>query len=41
METIKKAFYEAPTVTVIAVQGKGAILNVSGDAPQYVGPEVF
>ena len=41
METIKHDLYEAPTTTVIEVKAKGAILVVSGDAPQYEGPYDF
>ncbi len=41
METIKTELYEAPTTTVIEVKAEGAILVVSGDAPQYDGPEEF
>lgn len=41
METIKHDLYETPTTTVIEVKAEGAILVVSGDAPQYVGPEEF
>lgn len=41
METIEQDLYEAPTTTVIEVKAEGAILVVSGDAPQYVGPEEF
>ena len=41
METIKHDLYEAPTMTVIEVKTKRAILSVSGDAPQYEGPEEF
>ena len=31
----------APTTTVIEVKDEGAILVVSGDAPQYEGPHNF
>jgi hypothetical protein len=41
MGTIKKALYETPTVSVVEVKTEGAILNISGDAPQYEGPEEF
>ena len=41
METIKTELYEAPTTTVIVVKAEGAILVVSGDAPQYDGPYDF
>ena len=41
METIKTELYEAPTTDVIVVKTEGAILGVSGDAPQYEGPEEF
>jgi hypothetical protein len=41
METIKHDLYETPTTTVIEVKTEDAILVVSGDAPQYEGPEVF
>ena len=41
METIKHEKYEAPTTTVIEVKAEGAILVVSGEAPQYEGPEEF
>ena len=41
METIKTELYEAPTTTVIEVKAEGAILVVSGDAPQYEGPYDF
>ena len=41
METNKKDSYEAPVMTVIEVKTEGAILVVSGDAPQYEGPEEF
>ena len=41
METIKHDLYEAPTTTVIEVKAEGAILVVSGDAPQYEGPIGF
>jgi len=41
METIKHEKYEAPTINVIVVKAEGAILTVSGDAPQYEGPEEF
>lgn len=41
METIKTELYEAPTTDVIVVKTEGAILVVSGDAPQYEGPEEF
>ena len=41
METIKQDLYEAPVATVIEVKAEGAILVVSGDAPQYEGPEEF
>jgi hypothetical protein len=41
METIKHILYDAPTTTVIEVKAEGAILSVSGDAPQYDGPEEF
>lgn len=41
METIKHDKYEAPATTVIEVKAKGAILVVSGDAPQYDGPYDF
>ena len=41
METIKTELYEAPTTDVIVVKAEGAILVVSGDAPQYEGPEEF
>ena len=41
METSKHDLYEAPTTTVIEVKAEGAILVVSGDAPQYEGPEEF
>ena len=41
METIKTELYEAPTTDVIVVKAEGAILTVSGDAPQYEGPEEF
>ncbi len=38
---IKHDLYEAPVTRVIEVRAKGAILVVSGDAPQYEGPEEF
>ena len=41
METIQHELYEAPTTDVIVVKTEGAILVVSGDAPQYEGPEEF
>ena len=41
METIKRDLYEAPATTVIEVNAEGAILVVSGDAPQYDGPNGF
>ena len=41
METIKKELYETPTVSVVEVKTKGAILYISGDAPQYEGPNEF
>ena len=41
MEKIKHDLYETPTTTVIEVEPEGAILNVSGDAPQYEGPYEF
>ena len=41
METTKSDLYEAPVTTVIEVKAEGAILVVSGDAPQYEGPEEF
>ena len=41
METIKTELYEAPTTDVIVVRAVGVILTVSGDAPQYEGPEEF
>ncbi len=41
METIKHELYDAPTTTVIEVKAEGAILVVSGDAPQYDGPYNF
>ncbi len=41
MKTIKKEFYETPTVSVVEVKTEGAILNISGKAPQYEGPEEF
>ena len=41
METIKHDLYEAPATTVVEVKAEGAILVVSGDAPQYDGPEEF
>lgn len=41
METIKHELYDAPTTTVIEVKAEGAILTVSGDAPQYEGPIGF
>jgi hypothetical protein len=41
METIEQDLYEAPTTNVIVVKAEGAILTVSGDAPQYEGPEEF
>ena len=41
METIEQDLYEAPTTTVIEMKAEGAILVVSGDAPQYEGPEEF
>ena len=41
MATIKRDLYEAPTTTVVEVKAEGAILVVSGDAPQYEGPEEF
>ena len=41
METIKQDLYEAPVTTVIEVKAEGSILVVSGDAPQYEGPEEF
>lgn len=33
--------YEAPVTEVIEVKVEGAILTISGDAPQYEGPEEF
>ena len=39
METIEQDLYEAPAANVIVVKAEGAILTVSGDAPQYEGPE--
>ena len=41
METIKHDLYETPTTTVIEVKVEEGILVVSGDAPQYEGPEEF
>ena len=41
METIEQDLYEAPVANVIVVKAEGAILTVSGDAPQYEGPEEF
>ena len=41
METIKHDLYETPTTTVIEVKAEEGILVVSGDAPQYEGPEEF
>ena len=41
METIKHELYDAPTTTVIEIKAEGAILVVSGDAPQYDGPYNF
>ena len=41
METTKNDLYEAPVTTVIEVKAEDAILTVSGDAPQYDGPEEF
>ena len=40
-ETIKKEFYETPTMTVIGVKVDRAILTVSGEAAQYEGPYEF
>jgi hypothetical protein len=41
METIKHDLYEAPVTIVIEVRTEEAILTISGDAPQYEGPEEF
>ena len=41
MEPIMHEKYEAPATMVIEVKAQGAILSVSGDAPQYDGPEEF
>ena len=41
MEKAKNELYEAPATRVIEVKAKGAILVVSGDAPQYDGPYDF
>ena len=41
MEKIKHDLYEAPITTVVEVKAEEAILTVSGDAPQYDGPEDF
>ncbi len=38
---IMQDLYEAPTSDVIVLKAKGAILVVSGDAPQYDGPYDF
>ncbi len=41
METFQHELYEAPTMTIVELKADGTILTVSGDAPQYVGPEEF
>jgi hypothetical protein len=41
MEKTKNELYQTPTTNVIEVNAKGTILIVSGDAPQYEGPEEF
>ncbi len=41
MKTMKLEKYEAPATEVIEVKVEGAILTISGDAPQYEGPEEF
>ena len=41
MEPIMHEKYEAPAINVIVVKAEDAILTVSGDAPQYDGPEEF
>ena len=41
MEKIKHDLYEAPVTIVMEVKAEEAILTVSGDAPQYDGPEEF
>lgn len=41
METNKKRKYETPTTDVIEVRLEGAVLTMSGDAPQYRGPYEF
>ncbi len=41
METNKNELYEAPVMIVIEVKIERAILNTSGEAPQYDGPINF